>query len=87
MLSWILGAFEGLTALEATAVVVVVSTVAAVGTEFVLLRLAYRYVSTTETQYDNTLTPALRLPPAVPAALLGPFGLTPLPAVPAPAAV
>ena len=81
MLSWFLGAFEGLTALEATAVVVVVSTVAAVGTEFVLLRLAYRYVSNTETEYDNIVISSLRLPLVVTAALFGVFVLTHVPVV------
>ena len=81
MLSPFLGAFEGLTALEATVVVVVVSIVAAVGTEFVLLRLAYRYVSNTETEYDNIVILSLRLPLVVTAALVGVFVLTHVPVV------
>lgn len=81
MLSPFLGAFEGLTALEATVVVVVVSIVAAVGTEFVLLRLAYRYVSNTETEYDNIVISSLRLPLVVTAALVGVFVLTHVPVV------
>ena len=81
MPSSFLGAFEGLTALEATAVVVVVSTVAAIGMEFVLLRLAYRYVSNTATEYDNIVVSSLRLPLVVTAALVGVFVLTKIPVV------
>jgi small-conductance mechanosensitive channel len=81
MLSPFLGAFEGLTALEATVVVVVVSIVAAIGMEFVLLRLAYRYVSNTATEYDNIVISSLRLPLVVTAALVGVFVLTHVPVV------
>jgi len=81
MLSSLLGLFEGLTALEATLVVVVVSTVAAIGMEFIILRLAYRYVSNTETEYDNIVISSLRLPLVVTAALIGVFVLTHVPVV------
>ena len=81
MLSSLLGLFEGLTALEATLVVIVVSTVAAIGMEFIILRLAYRYVSNTETEYDNIVISSLRLPLVVTAALIGVFVLTHVPVV------
>ena len=81
MLSSLLGLFEGLTALEATLVVVVVSTAAAIGMEFIVLRLAYRYVSNTETEYDNIVISSLRLPLVVTAALVGVFVLTHVPVV------
>jgi small-conductance mechanosensitive channel len=81
MLSSLLGLFEGLTALEATLVVVVVSIVAAIGMEFIILRLAYRYVSNTETEYDNIVISSLRLPLVVTAALIGVFVLTHVPVV------
>jgi MscS family membrane protein len=81
MLSSLLGLFEGLTAFEATLVVVVVSIVAAIGMEFIILRFAYRYVSNTETEYDNIVISSLRLPLVVTAALIGVFVLTHVPVV------
>jgi small-conductance mechanosensitive channel len=76
-----LGLFEGLTALEATLAVVVVSIVAAFAMEFVVLRLAYRYVSNTDTEYDNIVISSLRLPLVVTAALIGVVLLTQVPVV------
>jgi MscS family membrane protein len=81
MLSPFLGLFEGLTALEATVVVVVVSIVAAIGMEFIVLRLAYRYVSNTDTEYDNIVISSFRVPLVVTAALIGVFVLTHIPVV------
>jgi small-conductance mechanosensitive channel len=81
MLSPLLGLFEGLTALEVTVVVVAVSIVAAIGMEYIVLRLAYRYVSNTETEYDNIVISSLRLPLVVTAALVGVFVLTHVPVV------
>jgi small-conductance mechanosensitive channel len=73
--------FEGLTALEATVAVLVVSLVAAVGMEFAVLRLARRYVATTDSAYDDIVIASLRAPLVVTAALAGVFVLTKLPSV------
>jgi len=81
MVSRFLELFEGLSALEATLAVIVVSIAAAIGMEFIFLRLAYRYVTTTETEYDNIMISSLRPPLVVTAALLGVFVLTHVPVV------
>ena len=81
MVSRFLELFEGLSALEATLAVIVVSIAAAIGMEFIFLRLAYRYVTTTETEYDNIIISSLRPPLVVTAALLGVFVLTHVPVV------
>ncbi|WP_281194911.1 mechanosensitive ion channel family protein [Halorubrum sp. F4] len=73
--------FEGLTAAEATAAVLLISVVAAVGMEFVVLRLARRYVSNTDTAYDDIVIASLRAPLVVTAALVGVYVLTQIPAV------
>jgi len=81
MLSSLLGLFEGLTALEATVAVLVVSVAAAVAMEFIILRIAYRYVSNTATEYDNIVISSLRAPLVITAALVGIYVLTQIPAV------
>ena len=73
--------FEGLSASEATLVVLIVSLAAAVAMEFVVLRLAKRYVSATDTEYDNIVFSTLRVPMVVTAALVGVFVLTQVPSV------
>jgi len=73
--------FEGLTALEATVAVLVVSVVAAVGMEFAVLRAARRYVATTDSGYDDIVISSLRAPLVVTAALAGVFLLTQVPSV------
>jgi small-conductance mechanosensitive channel len=73
--------FEGLTAVEATVAVLVVSVVAALGMEFVVLRVARRYVSTTDSAYDDIVIASLRAPLVVTAALAGVFVLTQVPAI------
>jgi small-conductance mechanosensitive channel len=73
--------FEGLTALEATVAVLVVSVVAAVGMEFAVLRVARRYVATTDSAYDDIVISSLRAPLVVTAALAGVYLLTQLPSV------
>ena len=73
--------FEGLTAVEATVAVLVVSVVAALGMEFVVLRVARRFVSTTDSAYDDIVISSLRAPLVVTAALAGVFVLTQVPAV------
>jgi small-conductance mechanosensitive channel len=73
--------FEGLTAVEATVAVLVVSVAAALGMEFVVLRAARRLVSGTETGYDDIVIASLRAPLVVTAALAGVYVLTQVPAV------
>ncbi|KOX97792.1 MULTISPECIES: mechanosensitive ion channel family protein [Halorubrum] len=73
--------FEGFTAVEATVAVLLVSLVAALGMEFVVLRVARRYVSATDTGYDDIVIASLRAPLVVTAALAGVFVLTQVPAV------
>ena len=73
--------FEGFTAVEATVAVLLVSVVAALGMEFVVLRAARRYVSATDTGYDDIVIASLRAPLVVTAALAGVFVLTQVPAV------
>ncbi|TKX75409.1 mechanosensitive ion channel family protein [Halorubrum sp. GN11_10-6_MGM] len=73
--------FEGFSAVEATVGVLVVSVVAAVGMEFVVLRVARRYVSHTDTGYDDIVIASLRAPLVVTAALVGVYVLTQVPAV------
>jgi len=73
--------FEGLTAVEATVAVLVVSVVAALGMEYVVLRVARRYVSATDSGYDDIVIASLRAPLVVTAALAGVFVLTQVPAV------
>ncbi|WP_144903998.1 mechanosensitive ion channel family protein [Halobellus captivus] len=73
--------FEGLSAIEATVLVLVISVAAAVVMEFVVLRLATRYVSNTETVYDNIVISSLRAPMVVTAALAGVYVLTQVPSV------
>ena len=73
--------FEGFSAVEATLAVLAVSIVAAVGMEFVVLRVARRVVSTTDSAYDDIVIASLRAPLVVTAALAGVFVLTQVPAV------
>ncbi|WP_424013534.1 mechanosensitive ion channel family protein [Halorubrum xinjiangense] len=73
--------FEGFSAVEATVAVLAVSIVAAVGMEFVVLRVARRVVSTTDSAYDDIVISSLRAPLVVTAALAGVFVLTQVPAV------
>ena len=73
--------FEGLSAVEATVAVLVVSGIAAVGMEFIVLRVARRYVSTTDSAYDDIVISSLRAPLVVTAALAGVYVLTQVPAV------
>lgn len=73
--------FEGFTAVEATVAVLAVSIAAAVGMEFVVLRVARRYVSHTDTGYDDIVIASLRAPLVVTAGLAGVFVLTQVPAV------
>ena len=73
--------FEGFTALEATVAVLVVSVVAAVGMEYAILRVARRYVASTDSAYDDIVVSSLRPPLVVTAALAGVFLLTQVPAV------
>ncbi|WP_193309427.1 mechanosensitive ion channel family protein [Halorubrum halophilum] len=73
--------FEGFSAVEATVAVLAISVVAALGMEFVVLRIARRYVSTTESKYDDIIIASLRAPLVVTAALAGVYVLTQVPAV------
>ncbi|OYR44855.1 MULTISPECIES: mechanosensitive ion channel family protein [unclassified Halorubrum] len=73
--------FEGLTAVEATVAVLVVSIVAAVGMEFAVLRVARRYVAATDSGYDDIVISSLRAPLVVTAALVGVYLLTQVPSV------
>ncbi|EMA67067.1 mechanosensitive ion channel family protein [Halorubrum kocurii] len=73
--------FEGFSAVEATVAVLAVSIVAAVGMEFVVLRVARRVVSTTDSAYDDIVISSLRAPLVVTAALAGVFVLTQVPAI------
>ncbi|MEZ3162423.1 mechanosensitive ion channel family protein [Halorubrum sp. RMP-47] len=73
--------FEGFTALEATVAVLVVSVAAAVGMEYAILRVARRYVASTDSAYDDIVVASLRAPLVVTAALAGVFLLTQVPAV------
>lgn len=52
-----LALFEGLTAVEATVAVLLVSAVGAQGMEFAVLRIARRYVTTTDSAYDDIEIP------------------------------
>jgi len=70
-----------LTAVEATVAVLVVSVIAALGMEYVVLRVARRFVSTTDSAYDDIVIASLRAPLVVTAALAGVFVLTQVPAV------
>ncbi|TKR25358.1 mechanosensitive ion channel family protein [Natronomonas salsuginis] len=81
MVTALLPLFEGLTATQATVAVLVISVVAAVGMEFVVLRFARRFVSRTETEYDDIVFSSLRAPLVVTAALVGVYVLTQIPAV------
>ena len=81
MISSLSALFDGLSAVETTVAVLAVSVVAAVGMEFVVFRLARRYVSNTDTAYDNIVISSLRAPLVVTAALAGVYVLTQLPAV------
>ncbi|MFD1599287.1 mechanosensitive ion channel family protein [Halobellus rarus] len=81
MIEPLLRLFEGLSATEATLAVLLVSVAAAVAMEFVVLRLAKRYVSYTDTEYDNIVFSTLRAPMVVTAALVGVYVLTQVPSV------
>ncbi|OYR53655.1 mechanosensitive ion channel family protein [Halorubrum halodurans] len=81
MTSSLTGVLEGLSAVEATVAVLLISVVAAVGMEFVVLRLARRYVATTDGEYDDIVIASLRAPLVVTAALAGVYVLTQAPAV------
>jgi small-conductance mechanosensitive channel len=73
--------FEGVSAVEATVLVLALSLGAAFVLEFVVLRAARRYVMHTDTEYDNIVLAELRPPLVVTAALTGVFVLTQVPAV------
>ena len=73
--------FEGFSALEATVAVLVVSVAGALAMEFVVLRVARRYVSHTDTGYDDIVLSSLRAPLVVTAALAGVYVLTQVPSV------
>ncbi|RLM84075.1 mechanosensitive ion channel family protein [Halobellus sp. Atlit-38R] len=81
MLSPLVKLFEGLSAIEATALVLVLSFASATVMEFVILRVARRYVSNTSTEYDNIVISSLRAPLVITAALVGVYVLTQVPAV------
>ena len=70
MLSPLVKLFEGLSAIEATALVLVLSFASAIVMEFVILRIARRYVSNTSTEYDNIVISSLRAPLVITAALV-----------------
>ncbi|SFR45201.1 Mechanosensitive ion channel [Halogeometricum rufum] len=74
-------ALAGLSAAEATVGLLLVSLLAALGMEFVVLRAARRYVSHTDGAYDDIVLAELRLPVVVTAALTGVFLLSQVPAV------
>jgi small-conductance mechanosensitive channel len=73
--------FDGLTAWQATVVLLGASLVAAVVVEFVVLRLASRAVRRTDTKLDNIVVEELRLPLVVTAALAGVYLLSRTPSV------
>jgi small-conductance mechanosensitive channel len=73
--------FEGISAVEATLLVLALSFGGALALEFVVLRAARRYVTHTDTEYDNIVLAELRAPLVVSAALAGVFVLTQVPAV------
>jgi small-conductance mechanosensitive channel len=81
MIQPLLRLFDGLSATEATLAVLLVSVATAVAMEFVVLRLAKRYVAATDTVYDNIVFSTLRVPVVVTAALVGVFVLTQVPSV------
>ncbi|MUW14516.1 mechanosensitive ion channel [Halorubrum sp. CBA1125] len=81
MIPSLIGVFEGLTATEATVAVLLISAVAALGMEFVVVRAARRYVATTDGEYDDIVIDSLRAPLVVTAALAGVYVLTQVPAV------
>ena len=74
-------ALAGLSAAEATVGLLLVSLLAALAMEFVVLRAARRYVSHTDGAYDDIVLAELRLPVVVTAALTGVFLLSQVPAV------
>jgi small-conductance mechanosensitive channel len=73
--------FDGLTAWQATLVVVALSFGAAVAVEFVVLRGAARLVRRTDTEFDNLVVRNVRWPLVVTVALAGIYVLTRTPAV------
>jgi small-conductance mechanosensitive channel len=81
MIDRLVAVFAGLTAWQATVVLLGLSLVAAVVAEFVVVRLASRAVRRTETGLDNIVVEELRLPLVVTAALAGVFLLSRTPAV------
>ena len=81
MLSPLVKLFEGLSAVEATVLVLALSFASAVVMEFVVLRVARRYVSNTSTEYDNIVISSLRAPLVITVALAGVYVLTQVPAV------
>ncbi|SFG07712.1 Mechanosensitive ion channel [Halopelagius inordinatus] len=72
---------DGLGAWETTALVLCVSFGAALALEFVVIRAARRYVTHTDTEYDNIVLAELRVPVVLTAALAGVFVLTQVPSV------
>ncbi|MDS0298550.1 mechanosensitive ion channel family protein [Halogeometricum sp. S1BR25-6] len=74
-------AFAGLSAVEATAALLLVSVAAALALEFVVLRTARRYVVHTDSAYDDIVLSELRAPLVVTAALAGVLLLTQVPSV------
>ncbi|RDI70744.1 mechanosensitive ion channel family protein [Halopelagius longus] len=73
--------FDGFGPWETTALVLLVSVGAALALEFVVLRAARRYVTHTDTEYDDIVLTELRIPVVLTAALAGVFVLTQVPAV------
>ena len=81
MIDRLVAVFDGLTAWQATVVLLGASLVAAVVVEFVVLRLASRAVRRTDTKLDNIVVEELRLPLVVTAALAGVYLLSRTPSV------
>ena len=81
MIDRLVAVFDGLTALQATVLLLAASLVAAVVVEFVVVRLAAHAVRRTDTKLDNIVVEELRLPLVVTAALGGVFVLSRTPAV------
>jgi len=73
--------FRGMSALEATALLLVLSFGGAFAFEVVLIRAARRLVRRTETSYDNIVLRKLRVPLVVTIALGGIWALTQVPSV------
>ncbi|MGM0591074.1 MAG: mechanosensitive ion channel family protein [Halobacteriota archaeon] len=81
MIEILTGLLDGLSAWQATVVLLLVSLGGAVLVEVVGFRLARRFVSRTETKFDNIIIQELRIPIVVSVALAGVYLLTQVPAV------